>query len=148
MFKRILVAVDGSDTAAQALQEAIKLAREMQAQLRIVHAVDTINLNLDMEFPYPLEFSEALIKNGQAVLRKAEAVVKKAGIAVESHLIEIDTMGQRIPESIAADADTWPADLIVLCTHGRKGLSRLFLGSVAEGIVRVASKPVLLIRGK
>lgn len=148
MFKRILVAVDGSDTAAQALQEAIKLAREMQAHLRIVHAVDTVNINLDMEFPYPPEFSEALIKNGQAVLRKAEAVVKKAGIAVESHLIEIDTMGQRIPESIAADADTWPADLIVLCTHGRKGLSRLFLGSVAEGIVRVASKPVLLIRGK
>ena len=148
MFKRILVAVDGSDTAAQALQEAIKLAREMQAHLRIVHAVDTVNINLDMEFPYPPEFSEALIKNGQAVLRKAEAVVKKAGIAVESHLIEIDTMGQRIPESIAADADTWPADLIVLCTHGRKGLSRLLLGSVAEGIVRVASKPVLLIRGK
>jgi nucleotide-binding universal stress UspA family protein len=148
MFKRILVAVDGSDTAAQALQEAIKLAKEMQAQLRIVHAVDTVNINLDTEFPFPPEISDSLIKAGQAVLHKAEAVAKKAGIAVESHLIKIDTMGNRIPEVIAADADAWRADLIVICTHGRKGLSRLFLGSIAEGIVRVASKPVLLIRGK
>jgi nucleotide-binding universal stress UspA family protein len=148
MFKRILVAVDGSDTAAQALQEAIKLANEMQAQLRIVHAVDTVNINLDTEFPFPPEISDSLIKAGQAVLHKAEAVAKKAGIAVESHLIKIDTMGSRIPEMIAADADAWSADLIVICTHGRKGLSRLFLGSIAEGIVRVASKPVLLIRGK
>jgi nucleotide-binding universal stress UspA family protein len=148
MFKRILVAVDGSDTAAQALQEAIKLAKEMQAQLRIVHAVDTVNINLDTEFPFPPEISDALTKHGQAILRNAETVAKKAGIAVESHLIKIDTMGSRIPEMIAADADTWSADLIVICTHGRKGLSRLFLGSIAEGIVRVASKPVLLIRGK
>lgn len=49
---------------------------------------------------------------------------------------------------IAADAEAWPADLIVICTHGRRGLSHLFLGSVAEGVVRVATKPVLLIRGK
>lgn len=148
MFKRILVAVDGSDTADHALREAIKLAKEMRAQLRIVHAVDIVNISLDTEFPNPPEFTEALIKNGQAVLRKAAAAVTQAGIAVESHLIEIDSLGQRIPEAIATDADTWHADLIVICTHGRKGLSRLFLGSVAEGVVRVASKPVLLIRGK
>lgn len=148
MFKRILVAVDGSDTATQALQEAIKLAREMQAQLRIVHAVDTVNINLDTEFPFPPEVSDALIRQGQGILRHAAAAAKDAGIAVESHLITIDTMGHRIPEVIAADADAWHADLIVISTHGRKGLSRLFLGSIAEGIVRVASKPVLLIRGK
>jgi nucleotide-binding universal stress UspA family protein len=148
MFKRILVAVDGSHMADQALQEAIKLGKEMQSQLHIVHVVDTLNINVDNEFTSPPEFTNAIIKNGQAVLRKAEAVAKKAGVAVESHLIEIDTLGHRIPEMIAADAEAWPADLIVLCTHGRKGLSHLFMGSVAEGVVRVATKPVLLIRGK
>ena len=51
MFKRILVAVDGSHTAEQALQEAIKLASELQAKLRIVHAVDTVNINLDNSLP-------------------------------------------------------------------------------------------------
>lgn len=148
MFKRILVAVDGSHTAELALQEAIKLAKELRAQLRIVHAVDIVNINLVAEFPNPSEISDAMAKGGQEILRKAEAVAREAGIPVETRLIEIDTLGLSIPEMIAADAEAWPADLIVICTHGRRGLSHLFLGSVAEGVVRVATKPVLLIRGK
>ena len=72
-------------------------------------------------------------KSGQEILRKAEAMGKGAGIPVETRLLMSDTMGQRIPEMIAADAESWPADLIVICTHGRRGLSHLFLGSVAEG---------------
>ncbi len=147
MFKRILVAVDGSHTSELALQEAIKLAGEVRAQLRIVHVVDNVNLNLSAEFPNPSEIWDAMIKGGQAILHKAGAVATAAGIAVESGLIEIDTLGHRIPEMIAADADAWPADLIVIGTHGRRGLSHLLLGSVAEGVVRVATKPVLLIRG-
>lgn len=148
MFKRILVAVDGSHTAELALQEAIKLTKEHQAQLRIVHAVDNVTLNLGAEFPNPSEISDAIIKSGQDILRKAGAVARVAGIQVGTRLIETDTLGQSIPEMIAADAEAWPADLIVICTHGRRGLSHLFLGSVAEGVVRVATKPVLLIRGK
>ena len=148
MFKRILVAVDGSDTAEQALLEAINLAEEQQAQLRIVHAVDIVNLNLTTEFPNLYEISDALTKSGREILRKAEAVARRAGVPVETRLIEIDTLGHRIPEMIVADAESWPADLIVICTHGRRGLSHLLLGSVAEGVVRVATKPVLLIRGK
>jgi nucleotide-binding universal stress UspA family protein len=148
MFKRILVAVDGSDTAQQALLEAINLAKEHHAYLRIVHAVDIVNINLGTEFPDPSEIADAMIKGGREILRKAEAVAKGAGIAVETRLIEIDTLRHRIPEMIVADAEAWPADLIVICTHGRRGLSHLLLGSVAEGVIRVATKPVLLIRGK
>lgn len=147
MFKRILVAVDGSHTSELALQEAIKLAGEVQAELRIVHVVDNVNLNLSAEFPNPSEIWDAMIKGGQTILHKAGAAANAAGIAVETGLIEIDTLGHRIPEMIAADADAWPADLIVIGTHGRRGLSHLLLGSVAEGVVRVATKPVLLIRG-
>lgn len=148
MFKHILVAVDGSHTAELALQEAVKLASEQQATLRIVHAVDIVNINLGTEFPNPSEISDAMTKGGQEILRKAEATARAAGIQVKTRLIEIDTLGHRIPEVIAADAEAWPADLIVIGTHGRRGLSHLFLGSVAEGVVRVATKPVLLIRGK
>jgi nucleotide-binding universal stress UspA family protein len=147
MFKRILVAVDGSEMAQRALQEGIKLAKELQAQLRIVHAVDVVNLNLGMEFPSPVEVSNALTKSGQEILRKAQAAAQQAGVAADTRLIEIDTLGRRIPEMIATEAETWAADLIVICTHGRRGLSRMLLGSVAEGVVRVATKPVLLIRG-
>jgi len=149
MFKRILVAVDASPTGDQALREAIGLAKELQAQLRIVHVVDDININMGAEeFPDPSEIIDAVSKHGQEIIRKAEAVAKDAGISAESNLIEIDTISQRIPEMIVADAEAWSADLIVICTHGRRGLSRLLLGSVAEGVVRVATKPVLLIRGK
>lgn len=148
MFKRILVAVDGSVTADQALQKAIKLAKEHQAQLRIVHAIDIVNIYLGAEFIDPTELSDAIIKSGQDILRKAQAMAQQVGIPTETRLIVIDTLGHRIPEMIAADAEAWPADLIVICTHGRSGLSHLFLGSVAEGVVRVATKPVLLIRGK
>lgn len=148
MFKRILVAVDGSPTADQALQEAIKLAKEHHAQLRIVHAVDLVNIYMGAESVDPTEISDALTKSGQDILRKAEAVARQAEIPVETRLILIDRLGHRVPEMIAADAQAWPADLIVICTHGRSGLSHLFLGSVAEGVIRVATKPVLLIRGK
>jgi nucleotide-binding universal stress UspA family protein len=148
MFKRILVAVDGSDTAALALQESIRLASEVQAQLRLVYVIDIINLNVGVDFPFPPEVSGGLAGTGQDILDKARAVAREAGVSAETALIKIDTLGQRIPEMIAADAEAWPADLIVIGTHGRRGLSHLFLGSVAEGVVRVATKPVLLIRGK
>lgn len=148
MFKRILVAVDGSATADLALQEAIKLAKEQQAQLRIVHTIDILNVYLGDGFVDPAEISQAQTRSGQEILGKAEAVARDAGIALETGLLVIDTVGRRVPEMIAADAESWPADLIVICSHGRSGLSHLLMGSVAEGVVRVATKPVLLIRGK
>ncbi len=147
MFKRILVAVDGSDTAELALQKSIALANELGAELRLVYVIDVTNINLGSDFLYPTEISDAQNKAGQNILDKASAKVGAAGVPVETGLLVIDTLGQRIPDMIAADATAWPADLIVIGTHGRRGLSHLFLGSVAEGVVRVAAKPVMLIRG-
>jgi nucleotide-binding universal stress UspA family protein len=148
MFKRILVAVDASQTGEHALQTAIGLAAESQAELRIVHAVDAVNVNTGAEFPAQPDATESIFKSGQEILRGAEATAAAAGLAAATKLVMLDTLNQRIPEAIASDADTWPADLIVIGTHGRRGLSRLFLGSVAEGVARVATKPVLLVRGK
>lgn len=148
MFKRILVAVDGSQTGELALQTAIRLATELQAQLRIVHAADIANINQDAESPKRSRLAENIIKNGQDILSGSEAIAASAGVAAETTLITIDALKKHIPEVIAEDAETWPADLIVIGTHGRRGLARLFLGSVAEGVARVASKPVLLVRGE
>jgi nucleotide-binding universal stress UspA family protein len=147
MFKRILVAVDGSHTAELALQEAIKLAKELQAQLRVVHVVDEVSLNWpeggDLE-----QIKETFLKSGRKVLEKADAETRDAGMTAETKILEIETFGHRAADMIAADAEAWPADLIVIGTHGRRGVNRLLLGSVAEGVARVATKPVLLIRGK
>jgi nucleotide-binding universal stress UspA family protein len=148
MFKQILVAVDDSQTGAAALQVAIGITKKFDAKLRIVHAVDITNINRGTEFPDYPDGPETVDKHGQDILRGAETIATAAGLAADTHLITIDSLTLRVPEAIAAYAEAWPADLIVVGTHGRRGLNRLFLGSVAEGIARIASKPVLLVRGQ
>jgi len=147
MFKRILVAVDGSHTAELALQEAVTLAKELRAQLRVVHVVDEVSFN----WPEGRDFAqikETFRKSSRKILEKADAEMHQAGMTAETKMLEIETIGYRIADMIAAEAETWPADLIVMGTHGRRGVNRLLLGSVAESVARVAAKPVLLIRGK
>lgn len=147
MYKHILVAVDGSDTSNLALREAVRLAKELQALLRIVHVVEEVTLNIDAEFVMDA-YQEAMRKTGEEVLRKAESAARESGIKAETKLLEIETLGHRITDMIVEEAQSWPADLIVLGTHGRRGFNHLLMGSVAEGIVRISPKPVLLIRGK
>lgn len=148
MYKRILVAVDGSHTSTEALHEAIRLAGDQHARLCFAYVAEEITLNWDAEFADPAEIWQAQRQAGQKLLDHAAAVAGKCGIQTETRLVEIIKLGQRIPEAIAQTANDWQADLIVVGTHGRRGLSHVFLGSVAEGIVRVANQPVLLVRGK
>ena len=147
MYKSILVAIDGSQTSELALNEAIQFARAAGSRLHIVNVVDEVNLNWS-EFPNTAKLWNVLAASGRALLGKAASTAAEAGVEADTRLIELDRLGDRIPDVLAREADVWPADLIVVGTHGRRGLSHLFLGSVAEGIVRVASKPVLLVRGK
>ena len=147
MYKSILVAIDGSQTSELALNEAIQFARAAGSRLRIVNVVDEVNLNWS-EFPNTAELWNVLAASGRALLGKAASTAAEGGVEADTRLIELNRLGDRIPDVLAREADAWPADLIVVGTHGRRGLSHLFLGSVAEGIVRVASKPVLLVRGK
>lgn len=147
-YKHILVAVDGSDTSNRALEEAVRLAAEMQAELRIVHAVDEAALNWDAGYADFGEIREAYRKSGEAILDRSATAAREAGLKADTKLLESDGVGRRISEMIAQEATAWPADLIVVGTHGRRGFNHLLLGSVAEGIVRVATKPVLLVRAK
>jgi nucleotide-binding universal stress UspA family protein len=127
---------------------AIGLATESQAQLRIVHVVDTANINIGAELADQYKVSASLVDNAQKILNPAERIADAAGVAAEASLITIDALNKRIPEAITEDAEAWSADLIVIGTHGRRGFTRLLLGSVAEGVARLATKPVLLVRGK
>lgn len=147
MYKHILVAVDGSDTAKLALREAIKLAKEQRAKLRLIHVIDESLITWDESGAMGAAETvlDALRKAGQAVADKALAQVRKAGLKAQVVLPE--TFGERIASVIVEEAKRWSADLIVIGTHGRRGVDRLLLGSVAEGVVRLSAKPVLLIRG-
>jgi nucleotide-binding universal stress UspA family protein len=147
MYQRILVAVDGSEISNLALQHAIELAKDQQALLRIVYAVDVLNLNFDTEFAAQAEIEKAWVEAGRDILSKAQNRVHTAGLKAEIKLLEIDQLGYRIADVVVQEAKAWPADLLVVGTHGRRGLSHVFLGSVAEGVVRICPIPVLLIRG-
>lgn len=146
MYQRILVPIDGSATAERALQEAIKLA-DGKAQLRLLHVVEEV-YPLDAEGYAFIDYDairEAARSSGERYLTKASAVAQQAGATVETLLLEAE--GERVAGVIEAEAGNWDADMIVIGTHGRSGFSRLLFGSVAEGVVRGASIPVLLVRG-
>ena len=146
MYQRILVPIDGSDTAERALREAIKLA-DGKAQLRLLHVVEEV-YPLDAEGYAFIDYAalrDVARSSGERLLAKAGEVASQAGAAVETSLLEAE--GERVANVIDADARNWPADLIVIGSHGRSGFSRLLFGSVAEGVVRGASVPVLLVRG-
>lgn len=144
MYKRILVPVDGSATSNFALDEAIMLAKGRQCGLRIVHVIDTVNLNVESTTDIAVPMRES----GRKILQEAESRVRKGRVKVETGLIEIQKLTERISDLLTQDATAWRADIIVMGTHGRRGLNRLLLGSVADSVVRVSSVPVLLIRGK
>jgi nucleotide-binding universal stress UspA family protein len=147
MYTHILVAVDGSQTSILALQHACGLARDQKATLRLIYVVDEVNINLDT--PQALAaFLEAARHAGHKILEQALAEAHKSGVEADTRLLEVDTFQHRIADQVLKEARAWPADLIVLGTHGRRGLTHLLLGSVAESIVRLSPLPVLLIRGK
>ena len=145
MYQRILVPIDGSATSERALQEAIKLAAG-KAQLRLVFVMEEVYL-LDAEGYAFIDYAalqEAVRHTGERALAQAAEIVRQSGVTAETALLEV--AGERVASVIDGEARRWSADLIVIGTHGRSGLSRLLLGSVAEGVVRGAPVPVLLVR--
>jgi len=148
MYQHILVAVDGSSSSDRALQEAVKLAGELKSRLRILVVVEPILLAGEQQYIDYNEIHKAVVGYGRDVLKKAGDTAQKAGIEAETALIESKGFGERVADVIAHEADARGADLIVIGTHGRRGFNHLLMGSVAERVVRIATKPVLLIREK
>jgi nucleotide-binding universal stress UspA family protein len=146
MYSKILVAVDGSDTSQHALQQAIELAQGLSAALRIVHVVDMNWLPLGPELAIDFETISAARRGvGEKIVAAARESAQKAGFVAEATLMETETPTQHVAETIAREASRWPADLVVLGTHGRRGFQRLLLGSVAEQLTRLSPVPVLLV---
>jgi nucleotide-binding universal stress UspA family protein len=145
MHKRILVPIDGSPTSLKGLREAIGMARSSRAQIHIVHVVDAHALMLAPEAgAYIGDAIESLRRAGKAIVARALASAKKANVHATSSMHE--TMTGPAADQIVRQAKKWKADLIVMGTHGRKGLRRLVLGSDAEQVVRQAPTPVLLFK--
>ena len=145
MYRRILVALDGSPTAECGLREAIKLAAGQQATLFFLHVVDDFRMLVEMTTVGNYdEMLRGLRHYGLDVLAKARQAAEAAGIHHESLLREITS--QRVADVIADQAKVHGCDLIVMGTHGRRGFNRIAMGSEAEQVARTSPVPVLLVR--
>ena len=144
MYQRILVPVDGSPTSKRGLGEAIALAKLTGARLRLIHVLDLFVFAMGGEGAYLGDAFSQLRKAGEEILAAARAQVEAAGVGVETVLRE--TAAGRVSDLVVEDAIEWRAQLIVMGTHGRRGVSRLALGSDAEAVARMAPVPLLLVR--
>ena len=140
MYKRILVPLDGSKSSAAALREALKFAKEQGAKVCLTHIYEQIK---HVVTEGVVDLTPALRRQGEQLLADAAARARKAGVKATTALVAAGS--RRISAVIVEQAAAEGADLIAMGTHGRRGFERLVLGSVAEGVARSATIPVLLL---
>ena len=144
MYARILVPIDGSSTAQRGLEEAITLAKRLGSTLHLINVVDARLLFSEVSAYVP---PENLLQDwraaGERLVAAAAQSAREAGVAVES-AVRCDP-GLRVCDMILQEARDAKVELIVMGTHGRRGLRRLALGSDAELVLRESPVPVLLV---
>ena len=143
-YKRILVPVDGSAASNKGMMEAIRLAKGSRARLRLLHVVEEYAAFSSPEIGVNIgPLLDALRRAGRKTLASIGRRARRAGARAETALAE--NFGARVADIIVAQAKRWRADLIVIGTHGRRGLQRALVGSDAELVVRYSPVPVLLV---
>lgn len=145
MYSIILVALDGSQTASHALDAALELAADAHARLVPVYVVDMPVFAFDTPGYDPSILVDAFREEGRRVLDDAQARMTRRGVAGAPRLVEVEPPGEDVAERLERAAREIGASLIVMGTHGRRGVRRLMLGSVAERLLRHARCPVLMI---
>ncbi len=145
MYHRILAPIDGSATAERGLHEALGLARAFDSSLVLLHVVEVYPMMMEMATATTWErVTTDLREHGRQVLDKAHDAAKAAGIASETHLE--DAAAARVCDVIVEQARAHQCDLIVMGTHGRRGIEHALIGSDAERVVRESPVAVLLVR--
>lgn len=148
MYERILVAVDGGPSSELAIAQAVGLAKQLQAEVKVLFVVDDSELFFEHAYIDPNEIVSGMISVGQKALATAARRFENAGVRCLTELAEKPVSPGNISGTIVNHADQWPADLIIMGTHGRRGMRRVIMGSVSEGVISKSTKPVLLIRGE
>lgn len=144
MFKHILAPVDGSECSRDALSRAAGLARELKARLTIAYISDDLraaSMMVAASGELVEQWFDLLHKEGRTILLEAIDIAKRQTVSADAWLLHGPPA-----EVIAAFAGDCGADLIMMGSHGRRGVRRLFIGSVAEGVLRIAPVPVLIVR--
>ena len=144
MFKSILVPVDGSTISNQVIEKAAAMARAFDSKVTVVCVIDIYAFaGLGMDAAYgQAEYMTAATSEANLAVAQAKQFFDAAGISVKTSVIE----GQVIYKTIMEAAESVDADLIVMGSHGRKGLEKLVLGSVAAQVLSHAHLPVMIVR--
>jgi nucleotide-binding universal stress UspA family protein len=143
LFKKILVPIDGSDTADKAMRMALDMARESLASVRFLHVFDHApDFN---GYALSGDLRSHAFDHAKNLLQNAMDAASALGVNADTQLI--NQPGQRLGENVADAVENWGADLVVVGSHGRRGLGRLLLGSGAEQVMRLSPVPVLMVRG-
>ena len=138
MFGCIVVPTDGSRAAEAALSHALSLVGDSDATVHLLYVAD---LGRDSVSVVGSDVVDALVSDGEDVVETVAERVRTAGLDVETEVVRANPA-----VGIVDYAEEIDADLIVMGTHGRRGLSRYLLGSVTERVVRTSSVPVLVLR--
>lgn len=146
MYEKIMVAFDGGDAARLALHEALMLAQVMHAEVLAVFVVPHPAQLTDVGagFVEGGHVSAAVIDAATKALDEARELIAAEGVAGSARVI--DSYGETIAHVLARVAGEFDANLIVMGTHGRTGMKRLVLGSVAQSLLRESPVPVLLLK--
>lgn len=140
-IERILVPTDGSAHAEVALDRALDLARLLKKPLHAIYVIDHPAFQAFPPESLLVDVTKLVRQDADAALAKVMAKAKKARVKADVEIREGHPAEQIVRSALASD-------LIVISTHGRRGLSRILVGSVAEAVIRSAPCPVLVVRDR
>jgi nucleotide-binding universal stress UspA family protein len=144
MYKHLLIATDGSKLAQNAVDQGLELAKTLDAKATIITVTEPLDLFMVPEVAVvtPPDYEERLADNAMKVLLDANKAAEKIGASCTTLYVKNRFPGEGIVETAKENG----CDLIVMASHGRRGLPRLLLGSVANEVVTHSNIPVLICR--
>jgi len=141
MYKKILVPLDGSELAEKALDHAEKLGATFDAEVILLQVVPFMPIYGAPELVVPFVVDERQKEAAEKYLTRVAEELKKKGLEVTAKV----KIGMQVAAEIIDFAEESGVDLIVICTHGRSGITRWVLGSVAQKVLTRAETPILLV---
>ena len=148
MYHNIMLAVDGSASSKRAIEEAVRLATFAHAKVHAVYVVDKSALFNYGGYYDPQALLDALRGDGRSALGQVHAALAAAGVQGDEEIVETDNLSDDVATCLQRHAQRLGADLVVMGTHGRRGVPRLVLGSVSERFLRFSTCPVMLVRAE
>jgi nucleotide-binding universal stress UspA family protein len=146
MYQKILLAVDGSDASKRAVEEAFQLAAFARARVHALYVVSKRGVAPYAGYYDPEALGTVLREDGRIALEAVRAAMSERAIPGGVEIDETQNAADNIPRCLERCVQRQNIDLVVMGTHGRRGASRIVLGSVAEGLLRISTCPVLLVR--